>query len=135
MSAVEPTHVYMLGYSDGIVKIGRTSNFKQRRRALSAEGHRREADITRQWVRRSGDARRTEWYLRMLGYAHFERPWGTEYFRADYAEFVDVMEKVLTLWGLEDCQPEWADQWSASNGQINPFPLRAGYLQEEEEVA
>lgn len=105
MSQPTATHVYILGYSDGIVKVGRTANYGQRFGSLRSEGRRRGAEIVAQWVRPSANAAYTEWFLRLLGRKHLTKAWGDEYFRGDHTAFVEAVVSTLSFWGVEDFRP------------------------------
>lgn len=99
MSQPTATHIYILDYNDGVIKVGRTSNVPQRLATLRSEGRQRGAEIRGRWIRRDENARIGEWYLRMLGLARMERAWGTEYFYGDFAQFVDHVERKFAEWG------------------------------------
>lgn len=101
MSKPAATHIYMLGFSDGIVKVGRTSNPTTRFRSLRAEGRRRGAEIEHEWLHVHEDARFAEWYLRMIGFNFSKRAWGTEYFRAAFPGFVRLVEVKFEQYGLD----------------------------------
>lgn len=101
MSKPPATHIYMLGYSDGIVKVGRTSDPKRRFNTLQAEGRRRGAEIEHRWLRVHDDPRRAEWYLRFIGFTFSKRAWGTEYFRSDFPGFVRLIEVKFEQYGLD----------------------------------
>lgn len=110
MSAPAPTHVYIVGYSDGVVKVGRTSNPGQRNKALSSEGRRRGAHITHQWEKPATNPELAEFMLREFGRTRAEKAWGDEYFRyPDAAEFIERASIFLTFGIGENFNDEaWA---------------------------
>jgi hypothetical protein len=86
-----PTHIYVLGFSDGILKVGRTSNPHQRMILLRHEAKKRGATITNQWVTEFANAIRGEHYLIRVGAEHFPQAWGKEYFCAGFDEYLTVL--------------------------------------------
>lgn len=99
-----PTHVYILGFSDGLVKVGRTSNPKLRIRQHATKARHRGAVVTGQWVRSSDQPVQDEWWLRFLGGFHLARVEGfDELFAGEFDSFVALIE----------ARPEFAERWAA----------------------
>lgn len=91
-----PTHIYVIGFSDGVVKVGRTSNLTTRLRMLKSDAGKRGATIERRWASAHPDARGAEFHLRVVGRGFFTRAWGGEYFTADFDEFMGCVETKFT---------------------------------------
>lgn len=95
------THVYVLGFSNGTVKVGRTSNLRRRMYAHQTWARRNGTAITDQWSRRTNDANYVEWVMRFLGLFSFPRPEGsTERFEADFSEFLPKLLNDFYKWGI-----------------------------------
>lgn len=94
----------MLGFSDGVVKVGRTSNPHTRMITLRSEARVRGATIDRVWVSAHSDPRGAEWHLRLVG-SHFKRFRGTEYFKADFDKFMRKLESKFAQWGVDLGEP------------------------------
>lgn len=89
---MEPNTVYFVAFSDGVVKVGRTGNFRQRLHTLRSQAKRRGAVDTHTWSMEHASARIAEHILLRIARAQFERPWGAEFFTcSDFTTFVKRM--------------------------------------------
>lgn len=92
---MESTTIYFIGFSDGIVKVGRTSNFRTRFSGLRSEATKRSAYPTHSWSMEHGSARIAEHMLLRTARGMFGQPFGAEYFTAEFGPFVDAMIRAL----------------------------------------
>lgn len=91
------THIYILGFSDGVVKVGRSRVVSHRITNLITEASYRGAEVVARWSREIANADVVE--SRLIGQAHqlFAHAWGREYFIADFYEFLAMATRYLTL--------------------------------------
>lgn len=94
-----PTHIYIVGYSDGIVKVGRTGNLHDRFLTLTSEARRRGATIDRKWAAAHPNPRHAESHLRLVGTGFFRRATGAEYFVADFDTFLATVYRKFADYG------------------------------------
>lgn len=100
-AASSSTHVYILGFSDGVVKIGRTGNPDRRFSALKLEAEKRGASLIGSWLRATTTPARSEDALRAIGRMSYEFEQGREYFRASFNEFLAKVETLAFIWRRE----------------------------------
>lgn len=85
-------HVYVIAFDNGIVKVGRTKDLRDRMRAHRGDGRKFGIEITDSW----GSPLHVEWgtneeTLKELAVMHGGTPTCTEYFKgADYAAIVSA---------------------------------------------
>src|SRR5690606_14952383 len=94
-----PTHIYVIGYSDGVVKVGRTSNPRSRMTTLRSEASRAGRGISSSLFWAVPNAAQSEWHLRLVGRGFF-KPVSAEYFEADFDEFVATVMRKFEDYGL-----------------------------------
>lgn len=82
-----PTHIYVMATSDGVVKIGRTSNPRTRFNTLRSEARANGAVITDAWVSRHPNPQMAESHLRFMGRSVYPMV-SHERFEAPFAEFM-----------------------------------------------
>lgn len=97
-TASTSTHVYILGFSDGVVKIGRTGNPDRRFSALKLEAEKRGARLSGTWLRRTSTPARSEDALRAIGRLKYDFEQGREYFRAEFSDFIETVKKYAYAW-------------------------------------
>lgn len=103
-AAPKPTSVYVIGFTDGVIKVGRTSNWTNRRAKHAQDGRIRRATIKNEWVLEHEHADRVERSLILLGRCHLQ-PLVGEYFSGDYRRFMKTVLKKFRRWGI--VQTEW----------------------------
>lgn len=107
-----PTHIYIVGFDNGIVKVGRTSDPHNRFITLASQHRKTGATITNRWVSEHPNPRQAEFHLRRIGRGFFTWAHGAEYFFADFDTFLAKVEQKFEDYGqplgnvLDSLQPE-----------------------------
>jgi len=86
-----PTHVYIVAFSDRVVKIGMTGSPERRMRALAGQARNRGAEMTESLIVEHPDAPHMEQVMRWIGKYQSIPAWGNEYFFADFEPFVQLV--------------------------------------------
>lgn len=104
MSKPIPTHVYVAGFSDGVVKVGRSATPARRLQTLGSQAILRGATLTNTRVWEAEDGAHAESLMRHACYmSELPRAWGAEYFRIEFPAFIEFLTTTLDRWGnLED---------------------------------
>ena len=90
--------VYVARFSDGIVKVGRTSRIKPRMAKHMSQARKRGAYLTEHWSTPHHAAWAAEAQLRRLGRELGEVAWGTEYFcNVDYQQIISEAKAIFGI--------------------------------------
>ena len=115
MPAAEPTHVYVLGFNDSVIKVGRTSNPDRRRLQHANHALIRRATINNEWLLEVPNAKEAEFWLKVLGHQHLEALMG-EYFSGDFDTFMAVVIKGFQRRGIIPAETVTFDEAVARTG-------------------
>lgn len=99
MTPPKPTHVYVIGFSDLVIKVGRTSNPESRFKQHAQDARVRRARIVQSWTFETDQAEYAEVLLKQLGRGYLE-PLTGEYFRGKYNPFMRKVRHRFERWGL-----------------------------------
>jgi hypothetical protein len=88
-------YVYVLGFSDGTVKVGRTSDPQQRISRHKYDASMRSATLEHSWVGRTSIPLQAELALIRIGRSSFPKAWGSEYFRASFDDFMAAINRLM----------------------------------------
>lgn len=85
------THIYVAGFSDDIIKVGRTANPSMRLYQHHLGARHRDEALSNWWVQPHDNANEAERALREVGKSYFSRAWGNEYYVAAFTDFMDTL--------------------------------------------
>lgn len=103
MSLDNPTasHIYVVGFSGHIVKVGRTSNPRRRMQSLASHAKtERSATLTDQFIAKHENADLAECGMKWVAGRYFERAWGQEYFHGEFDALMEALRADLPLFGV-----------------------------------
>lgn len=103
MRNLDGTHVYIVKFSDGVIKVGRTANLHERFKSHRSVAKKRGATVSAAWSHdQGGSAVEAESRLKEYGQRMHPRAWGLEHFTGDFDDFVTGARAHLIRNGLHE---------------------------------